>query len=66
MEHGESLRPIGEVLRALGVCRETLWRWERAGVVSPYRDHRGHRFYDATQVEALRQHSQPRQPGEAQ
>ncbi|MHB8993712.1 MAG: MerR family transcriptional regulator [Armatimonadota bacterium] len=53
------LRPIGEVARLLGVCRSTLWAWERRGIVQPYRDHRGYRYYDAAQVEAMRQRLQP-------
>ncbi|MBM3500892.1 MAG: MerR family transcriptional regulator [Armatimonadetes bacterium] len=60
------LRPIGAVLRTLGICRSTLWEWERRGIVAPYRDHRGHRYYDDAQVEALRQRLEPKQPEEAQ
>ncbi len=60
------LKPIGEVLRTLGICRSTLWEWERRGIVTPYRDHRGHRFYDEEQIEALKQRLEPKRPGEAQ
>ncbi len=62
MESREQLRPIGQVLRILRVCRSTLWNWEQRGIVVPYRDSRGHRYYDDTQIEALRQRLQPRRP----
>ena len=64
MDHSADLQPIGAVLRLLGISRGTLWEWERRGVVTPYRDYRGHRFYDDGQIEALRQRLQPRRPGE--
>jgi len=63
--HTQGLTPIGEVLRLLGICRSTLWAWERRGIVTPYRDCRGHRFYDDAQVMALRERLQPKQQGEA-
>ena len=50
---GSELKAIGEVMRILGICRSTLWDWERRGTVAPYSDHRGHRYYDETQIEAL-------------
>jgi len=59
------LRPIGEVTRILGVCRSTLWGWERRGIVTPYRDHRGHRYYDEAQIEAMRERLRPKKSGEA-
>ncbi|MEN6640954.1 MAG: MerR family transcriptional regulator [Armatimonadia bacterium] len=65
MKHDEALRPIGEVLRALGISRSTLWRWERTGIVAPYRDHRGYRYYDEAQIDALRRRLQPKQRVEA-
>ena len=61
----QRLKPIGEVCRLLGVCRSTLWGWERKGYVQPYRDYRGHRFYDDEQINALRKHLQPKQSMEA-
>lgn len=55
------LTRIGEVLRLLGICRSTLWDWERRGIVTPYRDYRGYRFYDQAQIDAMRQRLEPTQ-----
>ncbi len=57
------LKAIGKVMRALGVCRSTLWNWEQRGIVTPYRDYRGYRYYDDAQIEALRQRIEPRKQG---
>ena len=54
------LKPIGEVLRILRICRSTLCDWERRGIVAPYRDYRGHRYYDNAQIKALERRLQPR------
>ena len=54
-----ALNPIGDVMRLLGVSRSTLWRWEQRGIVTPYRDHRGYRYYDQTQIGEMRERLQP-------
>ena len=58
------LKPIGEVMRLLGVSRSTLWEWERWGIVTPYRDYRRHRYYDAEQIAELQRRLEPRKPEE--
>lgn len=65
MQDRSALKPIGQVLHVLQISRATLWRWEREGIVAPYRDHRGYRFYDRAQIEALRRRLQPKQQKEA-
>lgn len=36
-DRNDELRPIAYWLDKLGVDRSTLWRWEKMGVVRPYR-----------------------------
>lgn len=56
-----NLIPIGEAFRRLGVDRVTLRRWEKEGLVKPYRDHRGYRFYTEEDLQRLAQWRKPRQ-----
>jgi len=54
------LVPIGEAARELRVCPDTLKRWEAAGRVRPWRDHRGKRFYLSRDIERLRCWREPK------
>lgn len=46
------IRPKGDILvhisaasKILGICKETLRRWESKGMIVPQRDDLGHRVY---------------------
>lgn len=45
-----------EVCRIVGICRNTLFKWLKGGVLSDveYRDCRGWRLFTPTQMETLR------------
>jgi excisionase family DNA binding protein len=48
-----------EVCRMLGISRNTLFRWLRAGVLPDveYRDWRGWRLFTSEQIETMRTHT---------
>ena len=57
----EDLISIGRVQAMLGVCRQTLVRWEKEGIIVPFKNHKNWRFYSAEQVEKLKELVTPRQ-----
>lgn len=44
------LMSIAEACEFLGVCQDTLRRWERAGKITPLRTEGGHRRYDSEEL----------------
>lgn len=55
-----NFKKIGMVLHELGICRGTLRRWEKKGLVKSARDHAGTRYYSTEEVEKLKDLLQPK------
>ncbi len=51
---------VRQVLRLLDISSSTLYRLEKAGKLTPYRDHRGVRHFKVEEVERLRQQREPK------
>jgi len=45
---------IGEAARRLKRHPVTVKTWEKQGLLTPYRDYRGWRYYDSSEIERLR------------
>lgn len=54
--NGETYYRTAEVCRAVGISRNTLFRWIKEGIFSnvEYRDWRGWRLFTAAQLETMR------------
>lgn len=45
--------PIGEAAKYIGVSRDTLRRWEKAGKIKPQRSPTNRRYYTKSQLDQL-------------
>ena len=61
--NGEKYLQATEVAEAIGVTRQTLWRWRRDGSIPVGSKYRGRQIiYTPTEVETIRQFSQRIEP----
>ncbi|MBI3292101.1 MAG: MerR family transcriptional regulator [Elusimicrobia bacterium] len=55
------LLQIGDALTLLKISRSTLLRWEKRGMVRPFKNHARWRFYSQKQIGELQERMRPKQ-----